>query len=175
MKMSTRGQYALEIAVDLALHLMPDRLESLNDIAKRRNLSEKYLERIMKLLKEAGLVKSVRGAYGGYCLTKEPGEISVLEVLRAAEGQLAPVSCLVENTECGMECEICSTKSTWGEMWEQILDTAAEVTVADIAEIVRKKRPVKKSAGGRFYCLTVLFLLWFQAVFGVAVFIFWIK
>ena len=131
MKMSTRGQYALEIAVDLALHLMPDRLESLNDIAKRRNLSEKYLERIMKLLKEA--------AYGGYCLTKEPGEISVLEVLRAAEGQLAPVSCLVENTECGMECEICSTKSTWGEMWEQILDTAAEVTVADIAEIVRKK------------------------------------
>ena len=57
MKMSTRGQYALEIAVDLALHLMPDRLESLNDIAKRRNLSEKYLERIMKLLKEAGLVK----------------------------------------------------------------------------------------------------------------------
>lgn len=68
MKMSTRGQYALEIAVDLALHLMPDRLESLNDIAKRRNLSEKYLERIMKLLKEAGLVKSVRGAYGGYCL-----------------------------------------------------------------------------------------------------------
>lgn len=80
MKMSTRGQYALEIAVDLALHLMPDRLESLNDIAKRRNLSEKYLERIMKLLKEAGLVKSVRGAYGGYCLMKEPGEISVLEV-----------------------------------------------------------------------------------------------
>ena len=99
MKMSTRGQYALEIAVDLALHLMPDRLESLNDIAKRRNLSEKYLERIMKLLKEAGLVKSVRGAYGGYCLMKEPGEISVLEVLRAAEGQLAPVSCLVENVE----------------------------------------------------------------------------
>ena len=139
MKMSTRGQYALEIAVDLALHLMPDRLESLNDIAKRRNLSEKYLDRIMKLLKEAGLVKSVRGAYGGYCLTKEPGEISVLEVLRAAEGQLAPVSCLVENTECGMECEICSTKSTWGEMWEQILDTAAEVTAADIAEIVKKK------------------------------------
>ena len=118
---------------------MTDRLESLNDIAKRRNLSEKYLERIMNLLKEAGLVKSVRGAYGGYCLTKGPGEISVLEVLRAAEGQLAPVSCLVENTECGMECEICSTKSTWGEMWEQILDTAAEVTVADIAEIVKKK------------------------------------
>ena len=69
MKMSTRGQYALEIAVDLALHLMPDRLESLNDIAKRRNLSEKYLERIMKLLKEAGLVKSVRGAYGrNFCI-----------------------------------------------------------------------------------------------------------
>ena len=57
MKMSTRGQYALEIAVDLALHLMPDRLESLNDIAKRRNLSEKYLERIMKLFKRGGSCK----------------------------------------------------------------------------------------------------------------------
>ena len=56
----------------------------------------------------------MRGAYGGYCLTKEPGEISVLEVLRAAEGQLAPVSCLVENTECGMECEICSTEKYLG-------------------------------------------------------------
>ena len=139
MKMSTRGQYALEIAVDLALHLMPDRLESLNDIAKRRNLSEKYLERIMKLLKEAGLVKKCARCIWRILPDEGAGRISVLEVLRAVEGQLAPVSCLVENTECGMECEICSTKSTWGEMWEQILDTAAEVTVADIAEIVKKK------------------------------------
>ena len=139
MKMSTKGQYALEIMVDLALHLEPDRLESLNDIAKRRKLSEKYLERIMKLLKEAGLVKSVRGAYGGYSLTKEAGEISVLEVLRAAEGQMAPVSCLVEDIECGMNCDICSTKNTWGEMWEQILDTTADVTIADIAEAVGRK------------------------------------
>ena len=72
MKMSTRGQYALEIAVDLALHLMPDRLESLNDIAKRRNLSEKYLERIMKLLKAKGMIhcnhrQNFQGPQGYYC------------------------------------------------------------------------------------------------------------
>ena len=80
MKMSTRGQYALEIAVDLALHLMPDRLESLNDIAKRRNLSEKYLERIMKLLKEAGLVKSVRGAYGSrYWIRLQRLQLQILQ------------------------------------------------------------------------------------------------
>ena len=84
-----------------------------------------------------------------------------MEVLRAAEGQLAPVSCLVENTECGMECEICSTKSTWGEMWEQILDTAAEVTVADIVEIVKEKRDLlERVPEGGFYCLTVLFLFY---------------
>lgn len=101
MKMSTRGQYALEIAVDLALHLMPDRLESLNDIAKRRNLSEKYLERIMKLLKEAGLVKSVRGAYGGYCLTKEPEKFLYWKcfVLRKVSWHRYPVLLKIPSVE----------------------------------------------------------------------------
>ena len=75
-----------------------------------------------------------------------------------------------------MECEICSTKSTWGEMWEQILDTAAEVTVADIAEIVKKKETCQKECR-RAVLLPdgTLFVLWFKAVFGVAVFIFQIK
>ena len=70
MKMSTRGQYALEIAVDLALHLMPDRLESLNDIAKRRNL-QKISGEDYEAFKRGGSCKSVRGIWR-YCLTKEP-------------------------------------------------------------------------------------------------------
>lgn len=142
MKMSTRGQYALEIVVDLVMHSAPDHLESLNDIAKRRNLSEKYLERIVKLLKEAGIVKSVRGAYGGYCLMKFPEEISVLEVLKAAEGEMAPVACLTEDKDCKMDCDLCSTKATWGELWDQILDVAADVTVARIAENAMHKKKV---------------------------------
>ena len=66
MKISTKGTYALEIIVDLAMHSEPDRLASLKDIAQRRQLSEKYLERIAGMLKKAGLISSTRGAYGGY-------------------------------------------------------------------------------------------------------------
>ena len=63
MKISTKGRYALEIMTDLAMHSGPEQLESLKNIAGRRNLSEKYLERIIKALKDANLVQSVRGAY----------------------------------------------------------------------------------------------------------------
>ena len=79
MKMSTRGQYALEIAVDLALHLMPDRLESLNDIAKRRNLSEKYLERI-KYFHLKGVNEN-----GVFCALDQ-GEIDFGPILKLLKG-----------------------------------------------------------------------------------------
>lgn len=80
MKISTKGKYALEIAVDLALHSDRSRPESLKNIAGRRGLSEKYLERIVKLLRDAGVVCVVRGARGGYYLSRPPGEISAPQV-----------------------------------------------------------------------------------------------
>lgn len=132
MKMSTKGQYALEIVVDLAMHSGPEHLESLKNIAERRNLSEKYLERIMKALKQQGIVKSVRGAYGGYCLGKPSEELSVKEVLTAVEGELAPVHCLTKESDCGVPCELCPTRGTWGSMWKIITDTVGQITIGDI-------------------------------------------
>lgn len=132
MKMSTKGQYALEIVVDLAMHRDAGSLESLKSIADRRKLSEKYLERIIRALKQQGIVSSVRGAYGGYCLAKKPEELSVKEVLTAVEGELAPVHCLTKESDCGISCDLCPTRDTWKMMWEAITDTTARITLADI-------------------------------------------
>lgn len=130
MKISTKGIYALEIITDLAMHTENGALESIGNIARRRGLSVKYSERLIKELKDQGLVLSLRGAHGGYCLGRDAGEITVREVLQAEEGELAPVECLTKETTCGIDCNTCATR----EIWQIILDTAQEVTIGDIIE-----------------------------------------
>ncbi len=134
MKISTKGKYALEIVVDLAMHSERDHRESLKNIARRRELSEKYLERIVKMLCSAGIVSSARGAFGGYCLSREADDITILEVLKASEGELAPVECLTRETDCGIACGQCPTREVWADMWEIIKDTAGEITIGDIVK-----------------------------------------
>ncbi|MFR1346565.1 MAG: RrF2 family transcriptional regulator, partial [[Clostridium] scindens] len=103
MKISTKGIYALEIITDLAMHTENGALESIGNIARRRGLSVKYSERLIKELKDQGLVLSLRGAHGGYCLGRDAGEITVMYVLKAEEGELAPLECLTKETTCGID------------------------------------------------------------------------
>ena len=138
MKISTKGIYALEVVADLALHSDAAHLESLKNIAERRQLSEKYLERIVKALKDAHIIKSVRGAYGGYCMAKEPQQLTVREVLKAVEGELAPVDCLTQESSCGIDCRSCPTRDTWAALWQTIAGVADEVTVGDIVRAAEK-------------------------------------
>lgn len=134
MKISTRGKYALEIVMDLALHSGTEHPESLKNVAGRRGLSEKYLERIAKNLKKAGVLKSSRGALGGYSLAYDPENITVEMVLRAAEGNLAPVECLVSDTVCRMSCRNCPTRDMWNGMWDTVLSAVSEIRVSDVIE-----------------------------------------
>lgn len=138
MKISTKGTYAIEIVADLAIHSDEMHLESLKNIAARRHFSEKYLERIIKALKEGGIVRSVRGAHGGYSLARQAEEMTITEVLNAVEGELAPVACLTEKTECGIDCDACPTRDTWGAMWKEILSVTDSVTIADIVSYRKK-------------------------------------
>ncbi len=141
MKISTKGVYAMEIVADLALHAGEEQKESLGNIARRRGLSEKYLERIIKALKEKGIVESVRGARGGYRLLVPPEQLTARMVLQAVEGPLAPVGCLTGETDCQMDCNACPTRPLWQEMWDCILDAADQVTVAHIlAEAKREEK-----------------------------------
>ena len=119
MRISTKGTYALEIIVDLAMHS-----------------SEKYLERIVKAMKNENLILSTRGAMGGYRLARRPEDITVLDVLRSVEGELAPVECLTKETNCGIACEDCLTRGVWADMWREILGVTENVSVADITKEV---------------------------------------
>ena len=109
---STRGRYSLRIMLDLAER--PQGLYTpLKNVAARQEMSLKYIEKILPLLTKAGFIEGVHGRGGGYRLCHAPEEISVGEVLRVTEGELAPVSCL----ECGAKpCEraaYCKTLSMW--------------------------------------------------------------
>ena len=95
---STKGRYALRIMIDLAEHRNGGFIP-MKEVAARQEISLKYIERIMPVLTKNNLVKGLHGKGGGYQLTREPDEYTVLEVLQAAEGDLAPVSCLGQNAE----------------------------------------------------------------------------
>lgn len=90
MKISTKGRYGLTIMMELA-NRVGEGPTSLRSIAQRHDLSEHYLEQLIAPLRNAGLVKSIRGAYGGYVLAKQPEEISAGDIIRVLEGPISPV------------------------------------------------------------------------------------
>ena len=108
MKISTKGRYALRLMLDLAVHGGDGLPVSLKDVSRRQQLSDKYLEQIVTPLSKAGLVRSMRGAGGGYLLTRRPEEYTVGEILRPLEGDLAPVECATDADFCE-RCGECVT------------------------------------------------------------------
>ena len=94
MIVSTKGRYALRVMIDLAEH-QAERYVPLKEVAERQEISEKYLENILKVLVQNGFLEGLRGKGGGYRLTRTPDQYTVAEILLLTEGSLAPVSCLV--------------------------------------------------------------------------------
>ncbi|MCF0228249.1 MAG: Rrf2 family transcriptional regulator [Parasporobacterium sp.] len=112
MMVSTRGRYALRMMADLAVN-QKDGYVALKDIAERQQISKKYLEQIIPLINKAGLLTTTRGFQGGYRLAKLPEEYTVGEILRAAEGSTAPVSCLETPENTCIRCGECVTLPVW--------------------------------------------------------------
>ncbi|NCB62422.1 MAG: Rrf2 family transcriptional regulator [Clostridia bacterium] len=137
MKISTKGRYALRLMLDIALNSKGDAI-SLRDVAKRQEISDKYLEQIVTPLARAGLLRSVRGAGGGYLLTREPRDYTVGEILRPLEGSLAPVSC-VDGSECCGRAERCVTVDIWRNIQEAVNGVVDHTTLADLVEDYYKK------------------------------------
>lgn len=129
MMISTKGRYALMIMTYLAGHLN-DGPVSLKDIAGNNGMGIKYLEIIVASLNKAGLLDSVRGKSGGYRLNRQPEEYTLLSILQAAEGSLAPVAC-VEPDFCS-NAQSCKTRKMWLELDGIIEDYLAAKTLADI-------------------------------------------
>ena len=119
MLVSTRGRYALRILVDLAEH-RTDAYVTLRELADRQDISEKYLESIVKELVRAGILEGLRGKGGGYRLGREPERISVLEVLERMEGTLAPVACLEPEGKPCARAASCRTLPLWKGLDETV-------------------------------------------------------
>lgn len=137
MKISTKGRYALRLMLDLALSDSSAPVP-LRDVARRQDISDKYLEQIVTPLSRAGLVRSVRGAGGGYLLTRTPAEYTVGEILRPLEGSLAPVSC-VDGSECCGRAAQCVTQEVWRQIQETVADVVDNITLGDLVERHRQK------------------------------------
>jgi len=133
MKISSRGRYAVRIMVDLAVHNTGE-YTKVNQIARRQDISEKYLEQIISVLNKAGYVKSTRGAQGGYKLARDPGAYTVGMILRLTEGSLCPVACLEGDMNECERCDTCETLDVWKQLNAAINQVVDGVTIADLAE-----------------------------------------
>ncbi len=127
MKISTKGRYGLTIMIELS-RKYGDGPISLKQIARDNNLSEHYLEQLIAPLRNAGLVKSVRGAYGGYMLTKAPHEITAGDVIRILEGPITPVE--------GIEDEEPAKQALWKRVRDAVKDVLDTTTLEDLKDHV---------------------------------------
>lgn len=139
MKLSTRGRYGLRAMIDIARASREGETVSIAVIASNQGLSEGYLEQIMMSLKKAGLVYSSKGAKGGYTLGKNPGEITVGEIIKALEGDMAPVDCVSEgrNGICD-RADLCVTRIIWGEVRDAINQVLDKYSLTDLLETEEK-------------------------------------
>lgn len=131
MRVSTRGRYALRFMIDVARHAS-EGMVSLKTVSQREKISEKYLEQIVGLLNKKGLLRSARGAQGGYALAKDAARYTVYEILLATEDDLSPVPCLLPYTECPMH-DSCSTVAMWKGLQKVIRDYLRHITLEQLA------------------------------------------
>jgi len=132
MKLSTRSRYGTRLMLDLAKHYDEGPIQ-LGDIAKRQDVSVKYLEQIIIPLKKAHYIESVRGPKGGHILTKPPEEITVGEIVALLENGTGLVECTEDTTVCE-RADNCATRLLWKEASEAMFDRLQAITLADLVE-----------------------------------------
>jgi len=138
MKLSTKGRYGLRAMVDLAANSSGDHV-ALYSIAERQDISENYLEQVFSILRKAGLVKSVKGAQGGYILADNPSNIKVGTILRALEGNLSVVDENAEDSSLfSKSAQHCIKLNVWDKINESINRVVDSLTLEDLVNEYRK-------------------------------------
>lgn len=134
MKISTKSRYGLRSLVDLAVHSAGEQVP-LVSIANRQSLSVNYLEQVFSLLKKANIVKSVKGAQGGYILGRRPDEITVADVIRAIEGDILIVEEEIQSDETSLlyqNMQVCLQKQVWDKMTESVCQVVENITLEQL-------------------------------------------
>lgn len=137
MKLSTKGRYGARAMLELALNYGKGNI-LLRDIAKRQEISERYLERIMNALASAGLVKSLRGQHGGFSLAKPIEQIKLSQIIQIVEGSIAPSLC-VDNPNWCKRSSTCITHDIWKQLKKAMLNVLDSITLQDMVEMQKKK------------------------------------
>ncbi|HCF14792.1 MAG TPA: Rrf2 family transcriptional regulator [Eubacterium sp.] len=138
MKISTKGRYALRLMMDLAENNNGSPI-SLKDVAKRQDISDKYLEQIISILNKAGYVRSVRGAQGGYMLKMESQNYTVGMILRQTEGSLAPVACIEDDEIVCDRQQQCVTSIVYKKINDAISGVVDNITLQDLVDWQNEK------------------------------------
>ncbi len=140
IKLSTKGRYGTRLMLNLALHSQTgNEAVILKNIAADEEISIRYLEQIIIPLKIKRLVKSIRGAGGGYTLTRKPSQIKLLEILEALEGPICLVDCINDPDFCG-RIPICSAFKIWKEASDQLKAYFDRITLQDLLEVAQTKQ-----------------------------------
>lgn len=141
MWLSTKGRYGVRAMFDLAMHSQ-DGTIALKSVARRENISQKYLEHLFASLRKAGLIQSVRGAQGGYRLGRPASEITLGDIIRVLEGSVSPTECMVSSNETEL-CERapnCAMHLVWDRIRQEVNEVLDSYTLADICEEQRKRQ-----------------------------------
>ncbi|RXI38663.1 transcriptional regulator [Clostridium tetani] len=131
MKLSTKGRYGVRAMIDLALNYGNIPI-SIKSISERQNISEYYLEQLFATLRKADLIKSIRGAQGGYLLSREPKDINIAEIIETLEGPVELSNC-VSQGECE-NMDSCSTRLLWVRIKESIDNVTKTTTLQDMVD-----------------------------------------
>lgn len=135
---STKGRYALRLMVDIAMYSNGEYV-NLKDISKREEISIKYLEQVVSLLTKAGLLISLRGNNGGYRLARPIKSYTAGEILRVAEGSLAPIQCLQCEPNMCSRMQSCTTIEFWEGYYDVIKKYVDNITLEDLANQAKNK------------------------------------
>lgn len=142
MKLSTKGRYGVKAALDLAINYGGDHV-SLKAIADRQNISEHYLEQLFAQLRKAGIVKSIRGAYGGYTLGRSPDKITVYDIIEVLEGTIEISDCIEDTTCTNSDC--CATRLLWVRIKDSIDSVMKSTTLQDMVDDYKMMKTTKES------------------------------
>lgn len=142
MRVSTKGRYGTRAMIDLALHYTNSPI-LVKDIARRQCISERYLEQLLLSLKVAGFVKAVRGAHGGFTLSRPPAQIKLNSIINALEGSISPVDC-VDSPDLYPQASGCAMHDIWLEVGKAMNKVLESITLKELVE-----RQAKKDAQGK--------------------------
>lgn len=141
MKLSTKGRYGVKAMVDLAIHYGEEPI-SIKSISERQNISEYYLEQLFASLRKVNIIKSIRGAQGGYVLSRAPKDITVAEIMDVLEGPVEISDCVDEGTCTNVDC--CATRLLWVRIRDSINSVMNSTTLQDMVDDYNNMKNINK-------------------------------